>query len=289
MTAERLRFDRFVLESDSGELRMGRDPVPLQPQPARVLEALLRASGRVVSREELAGLLWGDEHHVDRDLGLNQCVSQIRRALGDDAQQPRFIETVPRRGYRFLQAVELEEGPVTVASARRPPTGSLLRRRPLVVPAGLFALVLLAAALWRAQASGPDPDRLAVLAVRNLTGSGRWDALAESLSVELTARVAQALDGGLEVSVAGAALRPDADERRPGEIGREIGAGLLLQVCLGHAGDGLRGTAQLIDSDAEVVVWSYEAALDPGERGSWTDGLVRGLALHLARVRARDL
>jgi DNA-binding winged helix-turn-helix (wHTH) protein len=216
MTAERLRFDRFVLESDSGELWKGQAAVSLQPQPAKLLEALLRASGQVVSREELGKLLWDHRHHVDRDLGINQCVRQIRKALGDEAQEPRFIETVPRRGYRFLQPVQIEEKEPAMVSEHRSSVDRALRRRPTMALVIALALILLATALWRAQAAGSDPGRLAVLPVRNLTGAERWDALSASLSAELTARIARSVHGELEVIARDALVDGAQGVLRPG-------------------------------------------------------------------------
>ena len=104
----RLLFEDFELRLDSGELFQGGAPVKLQPQPARVLEVLASRSGEVVSREEIRQLVWGDAF-VDLDASLNFCVKEIRRALGDSATSPRFVETVPRRGYRFLMPVRTAE------------------------------------------------------------------------------------------------------------------------------------------------------------------------------------
>lgn len=104
----RLLFEDFELRLDSGELFQDGSPVKLQPQPAKVLEILASRSGEVVSREELRQLVWGDAF-VDFDASLNFCVKEIRRALGDSATSPRFVETVPRRGYRFLMSVRTDE------------------------------------------------------------------------------------------------------------------------------------------------------------------------------------
>lgn len=104
----RLFFEDFELRLDSGELLQRGAPVKLQPQPAKVLEVLAGRSGEVVGREEIRQLVWGDSF-VDFDASLNFCVKEIRRALGDSATSPRFIETVPRRGYRFLRPVRTDE------------------------------------------------------------------------------------------------------------------------------------------------------------------------------------
>ena len=101
-----LRFDRFELDAGAGELRRGGDRIKLPPQPFRVLELLVSRSGEVVTRNEIRERIWRDDTFVDFEQGLNFCVRQIREALGDTATTPRFIETLPRRGYRFLPAVD---------------------------------------------------------------------------------------------------------------------------------------------------------------------------------------
>ncbi len=101
-----LRFDSFELDSVSGELRRNGDRIKLPPQPLRVLELLARHSGEVLTRDEIRQHVWCNDTFVDFEQGLNFCIRQIREALGDTAGTPRFIETLPRRGYRFLLPVE---------------------------------------------------------------------------------------------------------------------------------------------------------------------------------------
>ncbi len=97
-----LGFDDFVLDVDTGELRKNGRTQKLHPQPAQLLELLVRRDGEIVRRQDIQEALWSDDTYVDYDTGINSCIRQIRTALGDDAEQPRYIETVPRRGYRFI-------------------------------------------------------------------------------------------------------------------------------------------------------------------------------------------
>ena len=101
-----LRFAGFELDPRSGELRKKGDLVPLRPQALRVLTVLATRSGDVVTREEIRQQIWSEDTFVDFDQGLNFCIRQIRESLGDDAEAPQYIETLPRRGYRFLMPVE---------------------------------------------------------------------------------------------------------------------------------------------------------------------------------------
>src|SRR5262245_16595925 len=108
-----LRFGAFEFHVVPGELRLNGDPVKLAPQPLKVLELLARRSGEVLTRNEIRDHVWRGDTFVDFEQGLNFCIRQIREALGDTADAPRFIETLPRRGYRFLM-------PVTQANAGHP-------------------------------------------------------------------------------------------------------------------------------------------------------------------------
>jgi len=108
-----VRFGVFEVDLRNGELRKGGVLVKLQQQPFKVLALLVSRPGDIVTREELRGQIWGGDTFVDFDQGLNFCIKQIRVALGDQADTPRYVETLPRRGYRFIAPLE-----------RREPTGS---------------------------------------------------------------------------------------------------------------------------------------------------------------------
>ena len=101
-----IRFGIFEVDPPAGELRRKGFKVKLQDQPFQILVVLLERSGEVVTREELQTKLWQADTFVDFERGLNRAINKLREALGDDADSPRFIETLPRRGYRFLAPVE---------------------------------------------------------------------------------------------------------------------------------------------------------------------------------------
>jgi len=118
------RFGVFELDDESGELRKAGRRVPIAGQPVKVLVLLARRSGRVVTREELRHALWGEYTTVAFDQGLNFCIRRIRLALGDDARSPRYLETLPRRGYRLLTEARLVgAGPETETAGPSPPHG----------------------------------------------------------------------------------------------------------------------------------------------------------------------
>ena len=104
MSSRKLRFDGWVLDPESGDLERGGARIRLQEQPARVLQELIAHAGRVVSREQLIALLW-PKGVVGFDTSLNTVIRRLRSTLADTAQTPRYIETLPRRGYRFIGAL----------------------------------------------------------------------------------------------------------------------------------------------------------------------------------------
>jgi DNA-binding winged helix-turn-helix (wHTH) protein len=123
-------FGEFRLEPRTLELTRDGHAIPLERQPAMVLSRLLAAPGEVVSREELATLLWGADTHVNYDDGLNYCIRRIRAALEDDPRAPTFVATLPRLGYRFIAQVT-------------PDSGLAERQRRWLAPAALAAALAL--------------------------------------------------------------------------------------------------------------------------------------------------
>src|SRR5215467_799304 len=105
---DKLRFDAYELDPRAGELRKHGYRVPLEDRPFRALEILLKHAPGVVTREELKKQLWPADVFVDFDHGLNKAIGKVRRALNDSAAQPRFVETVGRRGYRFIAPLNLQ-------------------------------------------------------------------------------------------------------------------------------------------------------------------------------------
>jgi DNA-binding winged helix-turn-helix (wHTH) protein len=120
-TSETFRFGEFELHVDAGELRRNNRRLKLQPQPFKLLLLLVRRAGRLVTREEIRGELWPDGTFVDFDQAVNFSIKQIRDALGDEAERPLYIETVPRRGHRFIAPIsrpgQETPGPVVATGA----------------------------------------------------------------------------------------------------------------------------------------------------------------------------
>ncbi len=107
--ANRFRFGEFELDTSAGELRRNGDRLRIQPQPYRLLTLLVRRAGELVARDEIRQELWKDGTFVDFEQSVNFCVSQIREVLKDSADRPLYVQTVPKRGYRFIAPVETGE------------------------------------------------------------------------------------------------------------------------------------------------------------------------------------
>jgi DNA-binding winged helix-turn-helix (wHTH) protein/TolB-like protein len=132
------RFGIFEFDSAGGELRKNGRVVGLEPQPAKALALLLSKGGEIASREELRDAVWGADTHVDFDRGLAYCVSQIRAALGDSGDNPRFIQTIPKRGFRFIAPLSSDRSP-----SAAPPIAPILPMPPMQVPRGPWWFQLL--------------------------------------------------------------------------------------------------------------------------------------------------
>lgn len=180
---ERIRFGIFDFDPQTGELRREGHAVRLQAQPAQVLGVMLSHAGDVVTRDILREAVWGSDTFVDFDRGLNFCIAQIRSALGDSAESPRYIKTVPKRGYQFIAPVR------GVAPAVSIPNGaSESRSRRWMLSAPILVGVVASGGLlaWkRPWASGGLP-RIAVARFDNQSGNPELDRFAEGLTDTLT-------------------------------------------------------------------------------------------------------
>lgn len=190
----RVRFEPFEADLASGKLWRDGTPVPLQDLPFRLLTALVERRGELVTRAELAERLWGSDTFVDAGAGLNTAVAKLRDALDDHAERPRFIETVPKRGYRFVALVEPLspiEGATSAASSsptqssptQPSPTRSVSRtnRRTAIAAALVAAVAVVALAAYQLRA-GRAQVRVAVVLFDNETGKSELAPFAQGLT-----------------------------------------------------------------------------------------------------------
>ena len=148
------RFGEFEIDRTACELRRNGERIPLQIQPFRVLQTLIDNAGQVVTRETLSRTVWPERVYVDFDHGLNNAINRLRHALGDSSEVPRFIETLPRIGYRFVHALET---PLPAAAPAAGKEGPATSRRSSVLIAAVVLLLVAAVAGYRWLAPGPPP------------------------------------------------------------------------------------------------------------------------------------
>lgn len=253
-----LRFGEFELELETGHLTQLDATIKIQPQPARVLQYLAEHPGILVTRDELRVHLWGEDHHVNFDQGLNFCIQQVRQALDDSARTPTFIETIPRRGYRFLMPVERSDPdaspPVERWSARAKASAWL------VILGAAIAGVL---GLGMPSGAPRQSTRLAVLPFSAAGGQAQEQLLAELIGEQLSGHLVRALPESIGV-VAARDLGRDAVHRRTSELGKELKSDLLLQGDIVRDGDRLRVLVRLIRAADGVHLWAgiYEISTD---------------------------
>jgi DNA-binding winged helix-turn-helix (wHTH) protein len=239
--AKRLRFSVFEADLDARELTKLGKLLPLQEQPFLLLAMLLEKPGVLVTREELRARLW-PQTVVDFDHGLNKAVSKIRDILGDSAENPRFIQTVARRGYRFLADVTpVSTGEVAVAPLEKASVGSATlvdpvpaKRRSRRLAAWALAAaasLLLLVGIWIRSTSNysslPSIRSLAVLPLENLSGDASQDYFAEGMTDELITHLAQIPD--LRV-ISRSSMMTYKQSRKPlAEIARELDVQAIIE------------------------------------------------------------
>ena len=230
LSAKTLRFGAFELDLEAQQLRKAGVLVRLQPQPFKVLAVLVGRAGQVVSREDLRRELWGDETFVDFEQGLNFCIRQIRVMLGDEAQAPRYVETIPRRGYRFIAQVNGIDGAAQRETEERPSAWSwfLNDGRKLAWATALAAVVVtLIAAAVVGHVRRPPPlttkDYLLVSEFVNNTGDPIFDGtLRKAVSVDLGQSPYLNIVSDEKVKQSLGFMGKPPETRITPEIGREI-------------------------------------------------------------------
>jgi DNA-binding winged helix-turn-helix (wHTH) protein/TolB-like protein len=280
----RVRFGGFEADVVSGQLRRGADLIPIQDLPFRLLIALLERPGEVVTRVELTAKLWGTDTFVDAAAGLNTAVAKLREALGDDADRPAFVETVPKRGYRFIGQVD--EARSAKASAERQWSAKALAERKSAV--WLAAPIVLAIGAIAAYQLRLDRDRVrvAVILFDNETGRpemGRFaQGLTDAVVTELTAQPALAVIGNAAV------LRTERPFRDIAKVRDAVRADYIVIGQVQSRDDSTIVRAHLIRARDQSHVWVDVAQLaDAGEAGLQADvaGRVRAAVEQKALAR----
>ncbi len=276
-----LSFGEFLIDSKAGELRKAGHRIKLQPQPFKVLSILASRAGEAVTREEIQQEVWGSETFVDFERGLNVCVQQIRAALGDDPETPRFIETLPKRGYRFLVSVEpvkdtapaapplrksqgAESATTSSTKTRLPDTAVRPKwgRRALFVFAATVAVFLLGyfgARRWLSARRAAGPIRsIAILPFDNYSGDAEQQYFTDGMTEALTAEMGKI--HGLRVPSRTSVMLYKREKKPLQQIARELNVDALVEGSVARSGDRVGVTVQLLDGARDQHLWgeTYE-------------------------------
>jgi len=248
------RFGTFQFDDESSQLLRHGRPVPLERQPARVLAVLLARAGEVVPRETLRDVVWGHETHVDFDRGLAYCLSHIRTALGDRGDNPRFIQTLPRRGYTFIAPVTPEPAasarareadpapaPTQVQAGEPPPAHG---RRAAIAAMVVLALLAVVALVFARRDAGPV--LVAVSVFDNETGVAEFDRPVAAMSDRVVASLANLAPSRLAVISNAEVLRQPRNIRNLKAVADGVGADYVLLGQLQHEDEGLRFITHVI-------------------------------------------
>jgi TolB-like protein/DNA-binding winged helix-turn-helix (wHTH) protein/Tfp pilus assembly protein PilF len=271
------RFGAYEVDSRTGELRKSGMRIRCQEQPLQVLVALLERPGELLTREELRQRVWPEDTFVDFDHALNTAVKKIRLALNDEADSPRYLETVPRRGYRFIAPVQTEMSPgrasqeipasdPEVLETHRP----LINRRVVLLAATLIALVG-GGYYWtnhRARASdnnAPNRTMVAVLPFENMTNDPSQEYFSDGMTEETISQLGRLNSQNLGVIARTSAMKYKHSGKGAQEIGRELNSDYLLEGSIRREGSRVRVVAQLIRVADQSPRWSHQFDYEFGE------------------------
>jgi len=270
----RVRFGVFEANLEARELRKSGSKIRLQEQPFQVLAVLIDRRGEIVSRDELRNRLWTADTFVDFDHGLNKAINKIRETLGDSAASPRFVETVARRGYRFIADVAVVEEPaaeipVAVRSEPLPlelatlvttveaagPRPTAWRTGGVAVGGALVVLVLALLVLLQFRSRSPPAIRsLAVLPLESLSGDASQEYFADGMTDELIATLGQI--SALRVISRTSVIPYKRARKLLPEIARELNVDAVVEGTVMRSDGQVRITAQLIDARDDRHLWS---------------------------------
>ncbi len=258
-----VRFGVFELDTESRELRKQGVKVRLQEQPFQILQALLEHPGRVVTREELQQRIWPFDTFVDFDRGLYNAIKRLREALGDSAENPRFIETLSRRGYRFIAAVNGNgsDAATEVLPTKAATPAASHKLRVSIALLGVVAVLLVAAMgvrkFWphsSTQSTIPEIRSIAVLPLRNLSSDVNQEYLCDGLTDGLITDLAQ-IDSLKVISHTSTMQYKDTKKTLP-EIARELNVDGIIEGTVQRSGNRVLVTAQLVHGPMDKHLWA---------------------------------
>ena len=275
--AERVRFGEFELNLRTGELcsigtaavGAGSAKVLLREQPFQILRILVERQGKIVTRQEIRQILWPSDTVVEFDRSINVAMTILRKALADDADHPKYIETLARRGYRLIAPVERQRSSPAArdlleprADALREPRPRKYSRKAAVLGASAVVLAVVGYLSWPhvRDVTPPQSQRimLAVLPFENLTGDPNKEYLADGLTEETISRLGRLDPNQLGVIGRTSVMGYKHKGERVDQIGRDLSVQYVLENSLRQSGDHLRITSQLLQTKDQSHLWSHD-------------------------------
>lgn len=263
-----LRFGAFELDLHTGELRRNGFKQRLPEQPLQILVMLLERSGEIVTRDELKHRLWSSDTFVDFEHSLNAAVKRLRSALGDSAEHPQIIETLPRHGYRLLVSIEPPGKDFDTNSTEVHGTQPILvgRRRRGMLAAAIISIALLAVSylIWLAsshhRSAHPNRVVIAVLPLQNLSGDSNRDFVVDGITEELINQLGHLEPPRIGVIGSTAVMHYKTSTKNIRQIGQELEADYIVEGSVREEGRRIRVTVQLIEVANQTHLWaeSYE-------------------------------
>jgi TolB-like protein/DNA-binding winged helix-turn-helix (wHTH) protein/Tfp pilus assembly protein PilF len=296
-----IRFSVYELDYPGQVLRKSGMRLRCQGQPLQVLAALVEKPGVLVTREELRQRVWPEDTFVDFDQALNTAVKKLRHVLNDDADAPSYIETVPRRGYRFIGPILPAPQTVpVVAPAVQPALASISTdssppRYRRIVAVITLAIIFASAAVFylnlrhsrpggTASASQSRPVMLAVLPFKNMTSDPKQDGFSDGMTEETTTRLARLNSPRFHVIARTSAMKYKDARKSVDEIARELHADYLLEGSIQREGQKVRISSQLIRAADQSPRWTQEYNFNSGDALSLETHVANAIAGQLSSV-----
>jgi TolB-like protein/DNA-binding winged helix-turn-helix (wHTH) protein/tetratricopeptide (TPR) repeat protein len=278
-----IRFGAFEADVRTRELRKRGVKVRLPDQPFQILALLLEHPGDVVTREDLRKRLWPADTFVDFDLSVNSAVRKLRDALGDSAEQPTFVETLPRVGYRFIAPVERPSFPAS-APEGAVSSSSPLRRNRLRWAVALSALVPIALAVvgWRGapgNAQLPQIRSIAVLPLANSSGDATQEYVVDGLTIEITNELTRF--GMLTVISQNSSMQYKRTTKSVAEIAGELGVDAVVEGAAALSGQRITMTTELVHTQTGQRLWKNDYKADLRNAGELLARIARDIAAQI--------
>ncbi|MCJ7503641.1 MAG: winged helix-turn-helix domain-containing protein, partial [Acidobacteriia bacterium] len=244
-----VRFDCFEVDLAGGQLRKRGIRIGLRDQPFQVLASLLEHPGQVVTRDDLRRRLWRDDVFVDFDNSLNIAIARLRTALGDSAEHPRFIETLPKRGYRFIGNVSPLPSPAEAGTVRRP--------------------------------------RLAVLPFENLSGDPAQEYFSDAMTDEIITALASLAPEQLAVIARTTAMHYKDSHKDVARIGRELGVDYVVEGALHHTEEHTAINVQLIQTSDQAHLFARRYEVELRDIFHMQRSVAQDIATHIPSIANR--